>query len=637
MKTKRVGIAVTIILLAFTFTVAAEGNPWFGFVPYMATGGPCCNKKPIAALKVDTTSGVVPLKVSFDASNSYDPDGEIVSYKWKFGDNSTSSVEKVDHTYEDPGIYNAVLTVVDDDGEKDTDSVEIEVKAPPKSPVAKIKANPTSGQVPLKVHFDGTDSYDPDGKIVNYHWKFGDGHTDKGKNVNHTYQSVGTYKAKLTVKDNEGKQDTAEVTIKVKSKPTPNRPPVAKIVSPDHGDQFKVGEDISFEACNSYDPDGEIVSYEWKFGDGSTSSKKNTSHSYDEAGTYEVCLKVKDDDGATDRECIKIKIIREKRKPVAKVKANPISGRVPLVVRFDGSDSYDPDGKIVSYDWEFGNGRTGQGKKIGYAYLKPGTYTAVLTVTDNDGLKDQDKVTVRVKERETNKPPVAKIDSPNDNSEFKVNTSITFSGDSSCDPDGYITKWKWHFNDGTTKYGETVNHSFSSPGEYNAVLTVTDDKGAKISDSIQVNIVVPIKKEAVLSLNKENKVYCSEGGNTNVPLILEGWGNEVKVLILYDPKVVQSGGIYPRGNWIIESIEHSCCGRIEATFTNDLTREDRDRATRVANLNFHCNLVSYQEDLTLNCEPSPKETTLDLKTATIYSEGDNVNILALIDTKIVVQ
>jgi len=82
-------------------------------------------------------------------------------------------------------------------------------------PTASFKANPTSGEAPLSVNFDATGSNDPDGTIATYSWDFGDGMTNLGATVSHTYSSAGTYTTALTVTDDAGHTGTATSTITV--------------------------------------------------------------------------------------------------------------------------------------------------------------------------------------------------------------------------------------------------------------------------------------------------------------------------------------------------------------------------------------------------------------------------------------
>jgi hypothetical protein len=84
------------------------------------------------------------------------------------------------------------------------------------------------------------------------------------------------------------------------------------------------------------------------------------------------------------------------RPPEAHATATPTSGTAPLVVRFDGTGSTDPDGTLVSYAWNFGDGQQGTGPTVSHSYSQPGTYTATLTVTDDGGASTSDTITLSV-------------------------------------------------------------------------------------------------------------------------------------------------------------------------------------------------------------------------------------------------
>jgi PKD repeat protein len=88
------------------------------------------------------------------------------------------------------------------------------------APSASISANPTGGEAPLLVSFDGSASSDPDGTIVSYAWDFGDGSTGTGATASHTYAAAGTFSATLTVTDDDGATGAASVSIAVSSPPS---------------------------------------------------------------------------------------------------------------------------------------------------------------------------------------------------------------------------------------------------------------------------------------------------------------------------------------------------------------------------------------------------------------------------------
>jgi len=167
---------------------------------------------------------------------------------------------------------------------------------PTGEPVALFSYSPASGSPPLTVTFDGSSSYDQDGTITAYSWNFGDGSSGSGRVVTHTYNSGGSFTARLTVTDNEGKTGSASHTVNV-IQTIPNEPPIAEFsFSPNTGIYPLL---VTFDASASRDPDGSIVQYSWDFGDGRTGSGRVVTHNYTRGGTFLIRLTVRDNSGGT--------------------------------------------------------------------------------------------------------------------------------------------------------------------------------------------------------------------------------------------------------------------------------------------------------------------------------------------------
>ena len=360
------------------------------------------NQPPVAVItSLNTVEAGQVLTLNGRGSN--DPDGTIVAYAWDFGDGTTGTGVQVDHVYATPGTYTVTLTVTDDKGATGTDTKVITVTAPaaPKPPVANA-GGPYSGIVGQAVQMDGTGSTDPDGTIVSYAWDFGDGTTGTGATPTHAYSAAGVYTVTLTVTDNDGLTASATTTATI----VVPAPPVADAGGPYSAD---VGIAILFDGSASMDPDGTIVSYTWDFGDGTTGSGQQALHAYGVPGTYTVVLTVVDNDGLSDTATATATIIDPTpppppppapMPPVADA-GGPYSGTTGMAVQMDGSGSSDPDGTIVSYAWDFGDGTTGTGVTPSHAYAMAGTYTVTLTVTDNDGLTASATTTATI----TDPPP----------------------------------------------------------------------------------------------------------------------------------------------------------------------------------------------------------------------------------------
>lgn len=178
-------------------------------------GGAPANVVPVATIAPSATSGVAPLAVVLDASDSVDPDGSIVSYAWDFGDGTTGAGDIVTHVFGE-GTWQAKLTVTDNGGAVGTATVEIVVTN--QAPVATIVASATSGTAPLTVTLDGTGSVDPDGTVASYAWTITDQAPSTAATVARTF-APGTYVVTLTVTDLAGKTGTASTTITVNGTP----------------------------------------------------------------------------------------------------------------------------------------------------------------------------------------------------------------------------------------------------------------------------------------------------------------------------------------------------------------------------------------------------------------------------------
>lgn len=158
-----------------------------------------------------------------------------------------------------------------------------------------------------------------------------------------------------------------------------------------------VSDTVQFTDASG-DPDGSIASWTWEFGDGGTSTEKSPSHKYANPGTFTVRLTVTDNKGATDTVAKSVKIFEATVKPPkADFTSSPASPKPGESVKFTDK-STDPDGSVVSWSWEFGDGATSTEQNPTHAYAKAGSYTVKLTVTDNVGAQDTATKTITVSE-----------------------------------------------------------------------------------------------------------------------------------------------------------------------------------------------------------------------------------------------
>lgn len=115
----------------------------------------------------------------------------------------------------------------------------------------------------------------------------------------------------------------------------------------------------------------------WDFGDGTSAQGPEAVHTYAERGTYTVVLTATFADGTTASDSVEV-VVAENMPPVASVEVEGDGA----TRSFDASASYDPEGAPLTYAWDFGDGNRGEGAQPSHTYESPGTYTAVLTISD---------------------------------------------------------------------------------------------------------------------------------------------------------------------------------------------------------------------------------------------------------------
>jgi PKD repeat protein len=177
-------------------------------------GGPGGNA-PTASFTFSPQTGNAPLDVTFDASESIDPDGQVTGYAWNFGDLFTGVGQTVVHRFETQGEYTVTLTVTDNEGKTGTASHNLIVEPPNEPPVARFTFSPARGLYPLAVTFDASASTDADGQVVQYEWDFGEEQVGSGQVVTYTFAEKGLYTVILTVYDDDGASATASATVDV--------------------------------------------------------------------------------------------------------------------------------------------------------------------------------------------------------------------------------------------------------------------------------------------------------------------------------------------------------------------------------------------------------------------------------------
>ncbi len=420
-------------------------------------------------------------KLNFDGSGSMDPDGKLVRYHWGFSDGKKAQGSIVGHVFNKPDLYTVTLCVEDNSGTPCNfalDQSEVWINAAPVADIGKDRI----ASVDESIEFSGANSSDRDGEIIAYEWDLGEGNRKSGVDVTCAYKKPGTYKVTLEVADDSGaKNRTASDTLLV----FVNDPPVA-----DAGGEYKgsAGEAIVFDASKSLDRDGSLIEFKWDFGDGTQQKlpgqMKRVSHSYTHPGRYGVTLTVRDDSGSATARAQGKAVVIINRPPVAETGPDLLGTNGQ--VQFESTGTYDPDGEIIKYFWDFGDAESATGPSPIHVYRNPGTYTVRLTVSDDSKTSTNsasDEMTVTV-----NHFPIADAGPDRVGAPEQM---LIFDGSASIDSDGEIIEYLWDFGDGTIQTGVKVSHSYIKPGKYNALLTVRDNSGHEDAlDFDEVSIVI---------------------------------------------------------------------------------------------------------------------------------------------------
>jgi chitodextrinase len=171
------------------------------------------NRFPEARFSVSPFRGTKDEVFHFDASKSND-DGQLVDYKWKFGDGRSDHGKKVTHQFGRGGTFEVSLTVTDNRNAAGETSrfVDVDASIPPRPD---FTVSPSSGTIDTVFSFDGSRSSDPDGKITHYFWNFGDGASASGQKVQHKFLRNGTFGVALIVTDNSRESNIAARRVDV--------------------------------------------------------------------------------------------------------------------------------------------------------------------------------------------------------------------------------------------------------------------------------------------------------------------------------------------------------------------------------------------------------------------------------------
>ena len=398
---------------------------------------------PAADFTASRTLGVAPMTVAFtDAST-----GGVTAWVWSFGDGSQSSLQSPTKTFSSPGTYDVQLTARGPRGKDVEKKLGLITVVP--GPLADFSAAPTQGLAPLAVQFSDLS----EGVVSSRWWDFGDGSGSSAAQPSHVF-AAGTYTVSLTVSGPNG-SDTKTRTALVVSE---NLVPQADFTA-DARDGF-APHAVQFTELAL----GDVTSWAWSFGDGTSSSAPNPLHTYAAPGSYTVSLTVSGGHGS-DVETRAGWIVVTSPVPAAAFAATPTHGPAPLPVQFSDLST----GHVTSFLWAFGDGAFSSAAQPTHVYDTPGTYSVSLTARGPYGI-DVETASALIVVSEP--PPLA---------EFLASSTAGFAPFAAQFTDqssGIVTSRTWAFGDGGTSDEENPLHVYSQPGLYTVELAVEGPHGS---------------------------------------------------------------------------------------------------------------------------------------------------------------
>ncbi len=394
--------------------------------------------------------------------------------------------------FTDAGYPNSTAYNLTDSGwrlsdiRKDGDDILLDIRFLSK-PHAISDATEAAVDLGEELQFWGHDSWDEDGNLVNYTWDFGDGKFAWIEDPLHTFEDYGTFDVTLTVRDDDGLEAVATLTIYV------NAPPVPVIDAQPL--ELLAGESVSFDGSSSWDPDGTIQFWLWNFDDGATSGDQQVEHVYVQPRSYNVSLKVYDNLNSIATTWVIITVIN--LEPQVDFAVTPVSANTTVSFNF-ADNSSDPDGSIVGWTWDFGDGNNSSEQNPQYRYLLPGDYSVTLTAQDNLGAQNSTTQVLAV----TNALPLLDFAVPQGvrNGSYWVvpaNLEISIAGSGSSDPEGLPLEFAWEV-DGVNYFTPDIAVILGT-GSHVVSLAITDTHGATVNGNWTLMTVV----QPLLSLSPQ--------------------------------------------------------------------------------------------------------------------------------------
>jgi subtilisin-like proprotein convertase family protein len=451
-----------------------------------------CEPRPVASFTATPLPVAVDQELTLDASSSSDPTGAITSYAWDLDGDGTFETDdgaRSRRTVRFPSrrTVEIGLRITNEHGEISQATRSVAVTAAPMASFTATPDAPASGQ---EVRLDASASSDPDGSIIAYAWDLdGDGSFEKtsaGPTTTARWDVPGRRTVRVRVTDDNGAASVAGQELVVA-----NRAPRAVLALPRPA---VAGRAAVLDAGASTDPDGPISSYAWDLdglpGFEVSGAGASVTHTWPAAGRHPVRVRVTDGLGASAEASGEVVVTVA---PVAALVATPAAVRPGARVMLDASGSADPDGTLVSVDWDLDGDRTfeassGTVLRREGSFASPGPRTVRVRVTDDSGAWAVASARVDV----VNEAPVARLSA--DVSPVAVGRPVTLDASASSDAEGRPRRLR--LGPGRQRDlrdhgppGPRLTRAFPNPAVIAVGVRVTDEDGATGTATVALAVV----------------------------------------------------------------------------------------------------------------------------------------------------
>ena len=313
---------------------------------------------PIATIYVDPTNACPNQPINF-----YGGSGFNNTFLWDLGDGTVDSSMDITHHYNDTGSYEVRLTVTNVCGNSDTSIMQVSIHDS-LTPSGWLYMDNNEGCPGSEIIFIGTSGF------AEYDWSFGDGSTSQDRITTHSFSDTGMYSIELIITNECGNSASYFDTVYIHN----SYYSTANFILPQT--TYCSGDQLHLSAIN----DGQISSYLWLMGDGTSLNSNNIQHTYLDTGSYTISLIATNDCGNSDTLSRTI-IINNSASPVVSFETNTGNTICPnTTVQFANQSS-----DTTNCIWSFGNGDSSNNPNPVYSFTEPGNYLITLTVQNGCG------------------------------------------------------------------------------------------------------------------------------------------------------------------------------------------------------------------------------------------------------------